>query len=228
MEHDMRPGLIARVLVPTAAVMLIGTATGVPQSAPSAAAAPLPSNPASAGTRLNTIPEATGVRYLLRAQAIGQAPEDVICTTNAITGSLVMGPEGAVVPDQSKFIIDQRTMECNSPRATSLVQKTLDTAAHPMSEYTVRETPGLPVPLPGAGDGAFQFVGDQRGRTTTRPMTYEVTSTFNEAGMAGVAVAHTRLSDYGLKPPGLGPLLKVDDNFVVEISFQVAAADAGF
>ena len=224
----MRPGFTARALTLTAAVLLVGTASGVPGSTPAAAAAPPPSNPASAGIRLDTVPEGTQARYLLRSQTIGKPPEDEICTTNAITGSLVLGPEGAVVPDQSKFVIDQRTMVCDAPRATSMVQKTLDTETHPFSEYTIREAPGLPVPLPGGGDGAFQFVGDQKVRTITRQMTYDVTSTFHEGRMEGVAIARTRLSDFGLKPPGLGPLLKVDDNFVVEITFQLAAGDAGF
>ena len=223
----MHRGLMTRAAILTAALLLLAGAAGVPEPPFPAAAEPLLSNRASAGIRLTTIPETSEVRYRLRAQVIAQPPEDVICITHAVTGDVVTGPEGAIVPDQSRFLVDQRTMQCNSPRATSLVQRTLDTSTHPMTEFMIREAPGLPIPLPTAGDGAFQFAGDQKVRDTTRPLTFEVTATFAEQGMTGLAVARTRLTDYGLKPPGIGPLLRIDDNLTVEISFQAVAADAG-
>jgi hypothetical protein len=223
----MRPGLNRRIAIVTAALILLGVAAGAPDSPLPAEAELLLSPRASAGTRLTTIPETSEVRYRLRAQVIAQPPEDVICITHAVTGDVVIGPEGTIVPDQSHFLVDQRTMQCNSARANSLVQRTLDTSTHPMTEFMIREAPGLPIPLPNWGDVAFQFVGDQKVRTTTRPLTFDVTATFTEQGMTGLAVARTRLTDYGLKPPGLGPLLRVDDNLTVEISFQAVAADAG-
>ena len=219
---------IKRAAILAAFFALAGQASGLPGSTRSAAAEPLQSTAASAGVRFTIIPEATEVRYKLRAQTIGQPPEDVICTTQAVAGEFVASPEGAILPEQSRFVVDQRTLGCNSPRATSLVQRTLETSVFPMSEFVLREAPGLPVPLPVGSELPFQFVGDQKVRDLTRPLAYEVVAAFSEQGIGGLAIGRTKMSEFNLKPPGLGPLLKVEDSLVVELAFQAAAADAGF
>src|SRR5947207_3266511 len=84
---------------------------------------------AAAGTGLSMIPEVSEVRYRMIAHKILQPTEEVVCRTQSLVGGLVIGPDGILVPDQSKIVVDQRAFHCTSARADALLQATLETGA---------------------------------------------------------------------------------------------------
>src|SRR4051794_38891154 len=82
-------------------------------------------------------------RYLLTVKLAIGAPKTSACVTKDLTGEIVLTPDGAVVPELSKIVLDQRTLKCESPLPDSRVQELLQTAQNPLAEFSVTGTPGL-------------------------------------------------------------------------------------
>ena len=171
--------------------------------------------------RMALIPGESEARYIMSIRTLGQPPKAAACTTRAVTGEVVMNPDGSIVPELSKISLDQRTLKCQAPLSDTRAQNLLQTAQHPMAEFSVQSAPGLGAPLP-TGDAAFQLVGDQTVRGQTRPATYDTTGAFTPDGMIGKARTTLQMSSFGITPPSLGPLLQVSDDMIAELDIKAA------
>lgn len=167
-------------------------------------------------------PGASEARYIMSLSFLGQAPKPAACVTRAVSGEIVMNPDGSIVPELSKISVDQRTLKCQAPLSDSRAQNLLQTAQHPMAEFAVKSSPGLGAPLP-VGDAAFQFVGDQTVRGQTQPTTYETTANLTPDALTGKARATLKMTSFGITPPNLG-IAQVSDDMVVEIQLNAALA----
>lgn len=192
-----------------------------------AAVAPAPAGAAPAAAeqlKLSLVPGASEARYRIRVRVLGGAPREGVCSTRDVGGELVFDPaSGAVIPELSMIVIDQRSLRCTQPLRESNVHNLLQTAQYPFAELLVRETPGLPVPFPTEGAVAFQMVGDQTVRGVTRPTVADANATFVGAETGGLAIAPMKMTDFGITPPSIGPLMQVQDDMVVELDFRAAS-----
>lgn len=170
-------------------------------------------------------PGASEARYIMALSFLGQAPKPAACVTRAVSGEIVMSPDGSIVPEMSKISVDQRTLKCQAPLSDSRAQNLLQTAQHPMAEFAVKSSPGLGAPLP-VGDAAFQFVGDQTVRGQTQPTTYETTANLTPDALTGKARATLKMTSFGITPPNLG-IAQVSDDMVVEIDLNAGIATPG-
>lgn len=168
---------------------------------------------------IGLVPGESEARYIMTIQTLGQPPKQAACTTRAVTGEIALSPDGSVVSDLSKIVVDQRTLKCAAPLRDKQAQDLLQTAQHPYAEFMVKSTPGIGLPLP-EGDAAFQLVGDQRVRGVTQPATYETTSTFTPEMMVGKSRTTLPMSSFGIKPPSIGPLLQVSDDMIAEVDIK--------
>jgi hypothetical protein len=171
-------------------------------------------------------PGETEARYLMTVKTLGQAPKQAACATRAVTGEIVLAPDGSVVGDMSKILVDQRTLKCQAPLRDNMAQSLLQTAQHPMAEFSVKSTPGLGVPLP-SGDATFQFVGDQQVRGVSQPTTYDTTANLTSDAMTGLAHANLKMTSFGITPPSIGPLIQVSDDMIAEVDLKMSVAGAG-
>ena len=231
----MLPSVFARPRRGLAAVpLLLGLgllATGSYPSEPRAAAAadlPTRAEPRAFAqvvdglTHLSIVPEGSQARYRIRVRSLITGVSESVCATQAVSGEIVLDPDGAIVAELSKVTVDQRSLKCTLPLRDSSVQNTLETQLYPTADFAIQEAPGLPTPLPTAGEASFPFVGNQTIHGVTLPATYAIAALFGEGEMSGLGTTPIRLSEFNIKPPRYGPLLSIEDDMIVEVSFRAA------
>jgi polyisoprenoid-binding protein YceI len=199
-----------------AAVMLAAVVLPVVASAPATARA---DESTDGLTHITFTPGSSEARFVMQVRALGQAPTPATCTTRDLTGQLVLTPEGSVVSELSQVTINQRSLKCTAPLRDDMTRQVLETAQYPTATFVPRSVPGLSVPLaPGAQ--AFQMIGDQTVRGVTRSVTYDTSGTSTAETFEGTARTILKMSDFGIKPPSLGPLLSVADEMAAEIDIR--------
>jgi hypothetical protein len=225
-----RPGraLIAAALAASVLLPFSGGPATVASAAPAVPSADLVRAESPDGLiHMALTPGANEARYIMMLSFLGQAPKPAACVTRAVTGEVVMNPDGSVVPELSKISVDQRTLKCQAPLSDSRAQNLLQTAQHPMADFVVQSAPGLSAPLP-TGDTAFQFVGTQTVKGQTQPTTYETTANITPDALTGKSRATLKMTSFGITPPNLG-IAQVSDDMTVEIDLKagIAAPAAG-
>lgn len=176
-------------------------------------------------TRLALIPGESEARYIMTITTLGQPPKQAACTTRAVTGEIVMAADGSIVGELSKIALDQRTLTCAAPLRDAQAQNLLQTKDHPIAEFAVQSAPGLSAPLP-VGEAAFQLVGTQSVKGQVRPAIYDTVATLTPEGMIGTARSTLQMSNFGIKPPSIGPLLQVSDDMIAEVDLKTTIASA--
>lgn len=204
--------LAAIAAPPPAAAQAPGSAPG-----PGRSAAPAPDPTRSA--RVDII-EGTVARYKVREQLAGISfPSDAVGTTTAITGAIVINPDGSLDLKQSKITVDLKTIKSDQSMRDGYVQNnTLEVEKFPTLTFIPRRVVGLQ--LPPAQQAGFQLVGDMTLHGVTKEVTWNVVSTFGNDAVAGRATTSFTFDTFGLKKPSLMRLLSVDDKIELEIEFR--------
>jgi polyisoprenoid-binding protein YceI len=154
-------------------------------------------------------------------------PSDAIGKTSAITGSIVLGPDGKVVPDQSKFVVDLTTLKSDSNGRDGFIKRnTIDVASYPSAEFVITEVQGLPSPLPTSGKQSFKLVGNLTIHGVTHPATWTVDGDVNGNDVTGLATTNFKFEDFGMSPPKAGPVLSVVDDVKLELNFHLAKSSS--
>ena len=184
---------------------------------------PPPTEIEEGSTLFTVAPESSEARYRVREQlAQRDLPNDAVGTTNNVAGSIVVDQTGAIVPEQSRIAVHAGSLESDSARRDNYVrQNTLETQEYPTAEFVVRKAPGLPNPLPTSGEAQFQVVGDLTIHGVTRQATWEATARFDEQGAMANATTRVALTDFGMTPPRVGPVLSIEDEAQLELDLRL-------
>ena len=166
-------------------------------------------------------PGASEARYIMQVRTLGQPPKAAVCRTRDLSGELVLTPESTVVSDLSHVTVNQRSLKCDAPLRDEMAQQIMQTSQHPTSTFVAQAAPGLPVPLT-PGPQSYQMVGEQIVRGVSRSITYDTSGTSTTELFEGSSRAVMKMSDFGIVPPKLGPLLSVDDEMVAEIDIKAS------
>jgi polyisoprenoid-binding protein YceI len=154
-------------------------------------------------------------------------PSDAVGKTSAVTGSIVIGEDGKVVSEQSKFVVDLTTLKSDSNGRDGFIKRnTIDVASYPNAEFVVTEVQGLPSPLPTSGKQSFKLVGNLTIHGVTRPATWTVDGQVNGDDVTGLATTDFKFEDFGMAPPKAGPVLSVVDDVKLELNFHLAKSAA--
>jgi polyisoprenoid-binding protein YceI len=190
--------------------------TPVPTSSSAAASA-------TSGTIRFVIVEGTEARYKVKEQlASRNLPSDAIGTTQAVTGTVVIQPDGTIVRDQSKIVVDLQTLRSDESRRDNFISRnTLQTSQYPTVEFVPTEARGLPVPLPTSGQGTFELVGDLTLHGVTKPITWQVNASLDGQSLTGTATTSFKFADFGMTVPRAFVVLSVEDNIRLEIDFKM-------
>ena len=194
--------------------------------------AALPSIPSAAEqappgqVRFELAPAGNVARYRVREQFLDISfPSDAIGTTTAITGAIVLDAKGAIVPKESRFVVDIRTLKSDSENRDRIIHdRTLHTAKFPNVEIVVSELRGLKYPFPPTGEFTFELIGDLSIHGVTKPWTWQVTATSKAGGLAGRASTAFKFGDFGMTVPTSFRLLSVEDNVRLEYDFHLVPA----
>jgi polyisoprenoid-binding protein YceI len=168
--------------------------------------------------------EGTVARYKVREQLAGiNFPSDAVGTTTAVTGGLVLNPDGSIDVKQSKIVVDLKALKSDQSMRDGYVQRnTLETEKFPTLEFVPTRTAGLSMPLPSAppAQAGFQLIGDMTLHGVTREVTWNVVATFANDGVAGRATTTLTFEMFKIAKPSLARLLSVDDTIDLEIEFR--------
>ena len=204
-------------------------AQGQPPGPPSPAGragAGRPNMPAPDPTKASKleIAEGTKARYKVREQLAGISfPSEAVGTTESVTGTIVLNPDGSIDSARSKLTVDLRTLKSDQQMRDGFIQsRTLETEKFPTIEFVPRRAVGLPVPLPAGmqAQAGFQLIGDLTLHGVTNEATWNVVATFGNDQVAGRATTTLAFGTFNLTKPSLARLLSVDDKIELEIEFR--------
>ncbi len=210
-----------------------GAATaGVPSAATSVApASPTPVTSAapsagSAGTIVLTLQPDSQASYKVREQlARVNLPSDAVGTTKAVTGELVIQPDGKIVSDRSKFAIDMTKLTSDSAMRDNYIRSnTLQTSTYPQATFVPTAVTGLPSPLPTSGDVSFKLTGNLTVRGITKPVTWDAQAKIAGSDLTGTATTVVKFGDFGMSPPTTMMVLSVVDSIALQIDFHMKAS----
>jgi polyisoprenoid-binding protein YceI len=210
----------APTAVPRATQTSASTAsTGTPQS--SSATATAGTAAISDAIKLTIDSSASQASYHARETLVGnELPTDAVGTSKSVSGSIVFGPDGSLLPDQSQVSVDLSQLQSDEDRRDNLIKRqTLDTGHYPMATFVPRQVEGLPVPLPSSGQATFQLSGDLTVHGVTKPVTWQVTAQFAGSSVTGSATTAVKITDFGMTPPKAGPVLAIEDGLTLVLDF---------
>jgi polyisoprenoid-binding protein YceI len=168
--------------------------------------------------RYDVVPEGSEVRYRVREQLVGLSfPNDAVGATSAVEGAVVFDAQGRLVPGDSRFTVDLRTLRSDEARRDNYLRRnTLETERHPTVTFTPAEARGLPVPLPASGSVPFELLGDLTVKEVTRRLSWSASASFEGPRVVVRARTAFRFGDFGLRIPRVSVVLSVDDDIKLE------------
>lgn len=198
----------------------VSTTTGARASFPSVWSPPQATD---ARVRLVLADAGNEARYRVREQLAGlDFPNDAVGATAGVTGGIVIDENGAVVAEESSFLVDLTTLKSDKERRDGYVQRRLlETEQYPTAELIPTELRGIPWPLPSSGAVSFELTGDLTVRGVTRSTTWQVDAEATEGGFVGEAVTKFTFEDFELTKPQVAVVLTVEDQIQLELRFRL-------
>jgi protocatechuate 3,4-dioxygenase beta subunit/polyisoprenoid-binding protein YceI len=171
---------------------------------------------------LQVIP-GTEARFRVREQlAELNFPNDAVGVTQRVEGAITLDQNNAIVVADSRLVVDLRTLQSDdSGRDRYINRRTLETDRYPLAEFVPREVAGLPTAWPRRGEAQFQVVGDLTIHGTTKPLTWNVSASFGDQEVVGLAVTSFRFGDFNMTIPKVFLVLSVEDNIGLEVDFRL-------
>ena len=211
---------------PAAEASAPATPSAIGSPAPSAAASASGAASASAAApavKLTIAPNAgSALDIKMRELLAGNvAQNDAVESTKAVSGTINLDASGAVLPG-SKISLDLRTLKSDRAQRDNFIKGrfVLDTQQYPTVDFVPTQIEGLGGPPPASGQKTFQLLGNATVRGVTKPLTWQVTASFDPQGCQGQASTSFKLSDFGMSPPKAGPVIQVQDAGNLVLSFQ--------
>ena len=168
-------------------------------------------------------PTGNEARYRVREQLAGfDLPKDAVGATKAVTGQIVVGADGKVVKDSSKFVVKLSEMKSDQTRRDNFLRRsTLETTKYPDAELVPVALEGLLLPIQPGSSQTFSVRGDLTVRGVTRPTTWQVTARAEGNDVVGTAVTAFTFKDFNLEQPRVPVVLSVADTIRLEYDFRL-------
>ena len=181
----------------------------------------VPSRNAPAPVRFALAPTGNVARFIVREHLmIMDSPNDAIGVSRAISGGIVLLPDGRIDPDHSRIVVDLSTLTSDKENRDRWIKShTLRTDSFPTATFVPRRfvgTAGLPPP----GAGTVQLAGDLTVHGVTRPVIWDVTLHASESEYTGTATTHIKFEDFGMEQPRLMIVISVVDDVKLEYDFH--------
>jgi polyisoprenoid-binding protein YceI len=149
-------------------------------------------------------------------------PNDAVGVTGSLSGSIVLGPQGAVASG-SKLTVDLRDLKSDAGRRDSFLREnTLHTNRFPTAAFVPTRQQGLTVPLPSSGKVSFKLIGSMTIHGVTSELTWDVTATFTPTTVTGQATTRFPFKTFGLEIPKVMGLLSVDDDIRLVLNIKAS------
>jgi len=162
-------------------------------------------------------------RYRVRERLLGKDfDNDAVGETSAITGSIALDAQGAVVRTGSGFSVEMAGLKSDQSRRDTYVRnRVLATNSFPTTRFAITGVRGLASPLPTSGKVQFQLLGDLTVKGVTRPTTWNVAATVIGDRLNGTASTLFTFEQFELTRPKVSVLLSVNDTIRLEYDFAM-------
>lgn len=207
-----------RFAAPLAASVALIAATAVSAQSTHAAA------PKTTRLRYTVAPTGNEARYRVREQLAGfDLPNDAIGVTKQITGRLVVEPDGKIVKDSSKIVVNLSDLKSDKTRRDNFLKtRALETEKFPQVELVPVTFEGL-ADMPAAGQQKnFSLIGDLTVRGVTHPTKWTVTARTQGNDIVGTASTMFTFKDFSIDQPKVPVVLSVADTIKLEYDFHFA------
>jgi len=168
-------------------------------------------------------PTGNEARYRVREQLMGaNLPNDAIGVTKGISGTILAYPDGRIVKDSSKIIIQVDSLKSDKDRRDGFLRRrTLETEKFPTVELIPTEIRGFNGSLPASGPVTFQLLGDLVLKGVPHATVWNVTARAEGQDVAGSATTAFTFKDVGLDQPKVPVVLSVADTIKLEYDFRL-------
>lgn len=213
------PALVSSPTVEGPAPSQAQQSTAVPSQAASSS---------SAGNLVFTVlPNQSQVDYRVREQLVRLSlPSDAVGKTNAVTGTIMIQPDGTMVPSQSKLVVDVSSLASDENMRDNFVRRNiLQTSQYPQVTFVPTQASDLSTPLPQSGDFTFKLTGDLTIREVTKPVTWNVTGQIQGGQITAQASTTFTFEDFNLTQPKVPVVLSVEDHITLEANLVMQQAN---
>jgi polyisoprenoid-binding protein YceI len=165
----------------------------------------------------------TQASYHAREQLAGNdLPTDAVGTTHAVSGTIVLNADGSVNSDRSQITVDLTSLKSDEDQRDNFIKRsTLQVNQFPTATFVATQVVGLDVPLPSAGQQAFQLMGNLTVHRVTQPVTCNVNGQFGDASVSGDATTGVHITDFGLRIPSVAVVVTLNDALTLELQFTI-------
>ena len=163
--------------------------------------------------------------YRVREQLVGvNLPNDAIGKTTDITGTILAYPDGRIVRDSSRIVVNVTSLKSDKDRRDGFIQRrTLETDKFPTVVLVPTSVRGFSGALPASGSATFELLGDLTVHGVTRPSVWQVTAHAEGQDVAGTATTAFTFKDMGLDQPRVPVVLSVADTIKLEYELPLRA-----
>ena len=199
--------------------------TAAKPAAKAGARATAPATPAASTTtalRFVVAPTGNEARYRVREQLVGRdLPNDVIGVTKDVSGRLLVEPDGTVLRDSSKIVVQVATLKTDQTRRDNYLRRnTLETAKYPTVDVVPQTFSGITSPIAPGTSREFSLVANVTIHGVTRPTTWQVTARAEGKDVVGTAKTAFTFKDFSLEQPRVPIVLSVADTVRLEYDFR--------
>jgi len=185
-----------------------------------------PTQPAAAAGTIvyKIVPGESKVSYTVTETFLNQNNKINVAVgvTNTISGQINADKSnpgattvGPITVDVSKFVSD-------SGQRDRMIQRSyLESSTYPTATFVCKAITGLPTAYTEGTDYTFQMNGDLTVKTTTQPVTFQVTANLKGDTLSGSATTQVLMSQFGVGPISLLGILNTEDQ--VKITFDFIA-----
>lgn len=140
--------------------------------------------------------------------------------TTAVAGEIEANLADPPASRIGPITIDVSQLKSDSTRRDNYLRNNaLESARYPTVTFVPTAVEGLPTTYAEGQDYTFRVRGDLTVRTTTRPVTFDVTARLDGQTLSGTATTTILMSDFGIGPIDLVGILRTEDEVKLTLRF---------
>ena len=167
------------------------------------------------------IQEGSVARYIVREQlARWISAKDVSGETELVTGQIRVSPEGALIPKDSQFVVNLKSLKSDEPKRDNYIRKNaLESNKFPEAVFEINAMEGWQGPLPTAGSINVSLTGDMTIHGVTKEITWGLVADVEQDIVTGIAKTEIDFDLFNIKKPRLPFILTLEDTLRLELDF---------
>lgn len=155
--------------------------------------------------------------YTVMEELSSIGANEVVGTTNAIIGSILLGEDGTPLMC-SNFAVDMRTLVTDENRRDNFLrQNTLESDTYPFATFVVASVDGLDGPIDDGATVSAQLTGDFTLHGVTKTVAWNAEITRDGDNLTGTASYTFLIADYEMEKPIVGPVVSINDEVTLSV-----------